>query len=447
LVDWKIFAALFRAHYQLIGVLIGALLVAASMGTYTNWDSGLEYQAASSVLTRGFPIVTTGLLINQPPLGFYMDAPFFQAFGLSYVNGVELVTVFGLVCVALVYALGTLLYGKKTGLVAAAIFGIVPWHVYISRIFLIDNQYLLLSLFALTVGILAVRQNSEKKLLVAGVFFGLAFLTKLFALFILVPLLLIAFAERANGFRITPRKLLIFLMPSVIFQSVWYGIFAQQNFFGVYFSSDLTHPVLIANPNLLFLPRLLVGSAGWFLFFAAFFSLALSAFYRQLFGKIIRLDAVCVGTIAVVLGLDAVFVLGLHLTVPYVSAFKYNYVALPFFCLLAASLVDKGGVLIGSLKAKNKIRTVKLLVVIVGLVLLFATLAESLDFVNKWSGFVAFEVDSNGNYFPLFVFTSPTNSSVFEALHYAAIAIIIFSLSLPLISLILKRLSNWLATA
>jgi 4-amino-4-deoxy-L-arabinose transferase-like glycosyltransferase len=446
-VEWKSFTALLRAHYQLIGVLIGAQLVAASMGTYTNWDSQLEYQAASSVLARGFPVVTTGLLINQPPLGFYMDAPFFQAFGLSYVNGVGLVTFFGLGCVALVYALGTLLCGKKTGLMAAAIFGIVPWHVYISRIFLIDNQYLFFSLFALIVGILAVRQNSDKKLLIAGIFFGLAFLTKLFAFFILVPLLLTVYVEKTNGFKITPRKLLVFLMPSVVFQSVWYGIFANQNFLGVYFSSDLTHPVLIANPNLLFLPRLLAGSAGWFLFFACFFSLALSILYRRLFGNIIRLDAICVGTIAVVLGLDAVFVLGLHLTVPYISAFKYNYVALPFFCLLAASLVDKGGVLIGSPAAKNKIRAAKLLVVIVGLVLIFATLAESIDFVNKWSGFVAFEVDSNGNYFPLFVFTSPTNSNFFEALHYAAIAIIIFSLSLPYILRILKRTSNWLATA
>jgi hypothetical protein len=56
--------------YQLIGVLIAAFLVLASTGTYTNWDSQLEFEAASNVVTRGFPFLSTGLMINQPPLGF-----------------------------------------------------------------------------------------------------------------------------------------------------------------------------------------------------------------------------------------------------------------------------------------------------------------------------------------------------------------------------------------
>jgi len=61
-------------------------------------------------------------MINQPPLGFYMDAPVFHLAGLSYQNGIGVVTAFGLGCVVLVYALGVLLYGKNTGLVAAALF-------------------------------------------------------------------------------------------------------------------------------------------------------------------------------------------------------------------------------------------------------------------------------------------------------------------------------------
>ena len=43
------------AHYPVLGVLLGSFIIAASMGTYTNWDSQLEYKAASSVLTSGFP--------------------------------------------------------------------------------------------------------------------------------------------------------------------------------------------------------------------------------------------------------------------------------------------------------------------------------------------------------------------------------------------------------
>ena len=140
------------------------------MGTYTNWDSQLEYEAASSVLTGGFPMLSTGFMINQPPLGFYTAAPIFQLFGLSYLNGVALATAFGLGSVALVYALGTVLYGRKTGLVASALFGLVPWHVYMSRIFLIDNQCLFWSLLFLVFGVLAVKRNSDRLVLGQGYF-------------------------------------------------------------------------------------------------------------------------------------------------------------------------------------------------------------------------------------------------------------------------------------
>jgi 4-amino-4-deoxy-L-arabinose transferase-like glycosyltransferase len=445
-VEWKSFRDLLGAHFQLIGVLLGALLVAVSTGTYINWDSQLEFEAASSVVTRGFPFVTTGLMINQPPLGFYMDAPVFQAFGLSYLNGVSLITAFGLGCVVLVYALGCVLYGKRTGLVAAALFGVVPWHVYMSRIFLIDSQSLFFSLLFLTVGVLAVRKNSQKLLLVSGIVFSLALLTKLFAVFMLVPLLLIIYLKRKEGgFKLTLRNALIFLVPSFVLQAVWFVGFASQNFFGVYLSSDFTHPVLVADPSLLFLPIILVKSAGWFLFAAGLFSLALSVFYRKVFARILRLDAVCVGTIAAVAGLDLLFVFGFHLTVPYVSAFKYNYVALPFFCLLAASLADKGGLLIASIESKRKIGLIKPFLVGLGLVLLFASMLESLAFLNKWVGFVAFGVDSV-TYYPFDVFSSPMESGYFEVFHYAAIVLVVFSVALPLLVRGLKKSFDWLST-
>ncbi len=162
------FRALMAAHYPIIGVLLGSLLVAVSTGTYTNWDAKLEFEAAQNVVTRGFPFVTTGLMINQPPLGFYMDAPVFHLLGLSYFNGVGMATAFGLGCVVLVYALGTLMYGKSTGLAAAALFGVIPWHVYLSRIFLIDNQYLFFSLLTLVIGVMAVKRNSDKLILASG---------------------------------------------------------------------------------------------------------------------------------------------------------------------------------------------------------------------------------------------------------------------------------------
>ena len=434
---------LLGAHILLIGVLLGALLVSLSMGTYTNWDAQLEFEAASSVATRGFPYVTTGLMINQPPLGFYLDAPVFHTLGLSYLNGVGVITAFGLGCVALVYVLGTLLYGKRTGLVAAALFGIVPWQVYMSRIFLIDNQNLFFSLLFLTAGIFAVRKKSQKLLLASGIFFALAFLTKLFAMFMLVPLLLMIFLQgKQVGFKLTARKVLIFLLPTFVLQAIWFGGFANQNFFAVYLSSDFTHPVLVANPSLLFLPIILVKSAGWFLFAAGLFSLALSMVYRKVFAKILWLDAVCLGTVAAVAGLNMFFVFGLHLTVPYVSVFKYNYLALPFYCLLAASWAAKSRLLIGSMDWRKKIHLIKPFFVGLGLVLLLGSMLESIVFLNRWVGFASFGVDSV-IYYPFDVFSGPMEGV--QVFHYAAFGLILLCIAGPFLVSVLKRPYGWLS--
>ena len=434
--ELKSFRALLSAHYQLIGVLIAALIVLASMGTYINWDAQTEFEAASSVVTRGFPYVTTGLMIDQPPFAFYMTAPVLQAFGMSYVNGVGFVTALGIGCVALVYALGTLLYGKRTGLVAAALFGLVPWQVFMARVYLIDVQYMFLSLLFLLLGVLAVKRNSEKLLAVSGVLFALAFLTKLFAIFLLVPLLLmVLFKGKESGFKLNFRKILVFLAPSFIFQAVWFGGFANQHFFGVYFASDLTHPVLIADPSLTFLPRIFVESAGWFLPAAAIFALVLAVSFRRLFAKTHWVDVVCAVTIVAVVGVDLGLVFGRHLLVPYIIAFKYDYAALPFVCLLAASLADKGRLLLGSLGK----RKVKLFLAGFGLVLVFGSLVECVMFLNHSEPYplIDFKVDYAGHYFPFNVFTPV--SSGFQAWHYAAVALILLSFTFPYVAGAFKR--------
>ena len=420
------FSALFTRHYQLLGVLFGAFLVSVSTGAYTNWDAQLEYEAASNVVTRGFPVVTTGLMINQPPLGFYMDAPVFHFAGLSYLNGVWVVAAFGLGCVALVYALGSLLYGKNTGLVAAALFGVVPWHVYLSHIFLIDNQCLFFSLFALAVGILAVSRSSDKLLVLSGVVFSLALLTKLFAVFIVVPLLLIYYFQKKNSsFKLTPKRASLFLVPTIVSQAVWYGGFANQNFMAVYFSSDFTHPVLVDNPSLAFWPVVLIKAAGWFMLAAGVLALVLPLVFRRVFLGRFWLDVVCIVTVAVVAAANLVLVFGLHLTVPYVSVVKYNYVALPFLCLLAASWVDKGRRLISDGDLRSGVGFVKLVFVGVGAGLLLASLVWSVVFLVQWWGFVAFGVDSV-TYYGFNPYSAPVVG--FEMLHYAGLAVLLAAL-------------------
>ncbi len=432
----KTFKTKLWEHYQLVGVLVAAFIVLASMGTYTNWDAQLEYEALTSVVTRGFPYLSTGLMINQPPLAFYTTASAMHLFGLSYPNAVWFVTAWGLGCSAAVYALGMLVYGKKTGLVAAALLGFVPWQVFISRAYLMDAQYLFWGLLFVCVGVLAVRRNSDRLLAASGVLFALAFLTKLFSVFFLLPLLLVILLKRKEvSFKLSIKKILIFFAPTLILQAIWYGGLANQNFFGVYVASDVTHPVLIADPSLMFLPRIFVESAGWFLPAAAVFSLVLAVFFKEKLAKTAWADIVCSLTVLMIVCVDLGLVLGAHLLVPYVSAFKYNYAALPFVCLLAASVADKGALLI---RSADKRRIVWVLVG-VGLMLVFASLIESVIFLNHSEPYpiVDFKVDYVGHYFPFFVNTAV--SSNFQAWHLAAIVVILISLTTPYFSKAIKK--------
>jgi 4-amino-4-deoxy-L-arabinose transferase-like glycosyltransferase len=427
--------AFLGAHYPIIGVLLASFLMSASMGVYTNWDAQLEYEAATSILHTGFPYLSTGLMINQPPLGFYSSALILQFYGSSYSNAVWVSTAFGVACVAAVYALGAALYGKKTGLVAAALFGVVPWHIYISRIFLIDNQCLFLSLVFLTLGVLAVKRNSEKLFTLAGAVFALAFLTKLFAVFMLIPLALIIHLNRNDiAFKLSRRSLLLFLLPTLVLQAVWFGGFANQNFLGVYFPTDFTHPILVTDPQLGFLPIVFVKSCGWFLFAAGALSVGLAIAYRKQISGLLRLDIVLLGTIAAVMTLDMILVFGFHLTVPYVSVVKYNYALLPLFCLLAASIIDKGKVLF---VAKKK-QLIKLALIGAGLTLLFASLLESTLYINTWTGFVAFGVDTV-TYYGFEIYSEALSSDVLAPLHYGALILLVASMFLPQMFGAMKR--------
>jgi 4-amino-4-deoxy-L-arabinose transferase-like glycosyltransferase len=422
-------AEFIKAHYPLLGVLIGSFLIAASMGTYTNWDAQIEYEAATATVAQGFPYLSTGLMINQPPFGFYTAAAAFQLFGASYQNAVALSTIFGVAAVALVYALGTLLYGRRTGLVASALFGLVPWHVYMSRIFLIDNQYLFWSLLFLVLGVLSVRRNSDKLILARGMAFALALLTKLFTVFALVPmLLLIYFAKKEGKFQCSRRKLLIFLLPVLVSQAIWYGGFAHQNFSAVYFSTDFSHPVYVSDPSLLFLSNVWGEAVGVFLFAAAVYALVFGLVYRSTLKRHIWMDLICFLTVSAVASVNLLLVFGFHLTVPYVSVFKYTYMALPFLCLLAGSVADKGALLLSDGGWKNaKAKWIKPVLVAAGLLLIFASLVESIQYLGVWLEYTSFGVDTV-TYYPIDNYAETAYGSSLHVLQYGALALVVLSL-------------------
>lgn len=411
-------------HSSLLGVLFGSVLVSISLGPYYNWDSLLEYAAASGVVKWGLPYITFGNLINEPPFGYYVDAFFFKTFGLSYETGVGVITLFGLGCVFLVYEIGKILYGERTGLLAAALFVLTPWHVVMSRVFLADVQCLFFSLLYLLVGIWAIRKGSLKILFASGVIFGVALLTKLFALFTLIPLSLIYIYWRPKDLKLALKGIVLFFLPAFLLQTLWYQFLSGRGMLSLFGHDDFNHliPKGIVPPYF-FLFSFFVQNPGLFLLLASVFSLLLSFSKRKSFARILAFDLIFLATIIGVAGLNMYLVLGRNLLIPYVDPIKYDYPLLPLFCWLAASLANKCYLLFSQQSFKGKHQKLIFSIVMIGLFLLVASMIVNLKNLN-WStrtGFLFFRAEGGLGY-SLFRLSPVMGISSFEILSPIGIA-------------------------
>jgi 4-amino-4-deoxy-L-arabinose transferase-like glycosyltransferase len=342
---------LLSQHYSLLSILVGSALFIFTVGPFNNWDTGYEFSAASGVLLWGVPYTAgVGTMINQPPLGFYIDSPVFQIFGLSFNTGVAIVTCFGLGCVLLVYLLGKTLYGKPTGLIASALFAVTPWQVVFSRTFLIDVQCLFFSLLFLLIGIYAIRKDSIGLFMLSGTFLGIAFLTKFYGIFMIAPLVIFYFSRRKKNLR-KPFVTVAFFIPLIAFLLIWYQGIVGINISTIFSQDDFKfHNAIGSMPSSFFTINYLVINLGIFFLATIIISVLIVSIQRKMFRNFLSSDLLCVATIAVILGIDTFFALGLNNQAPYTGVVKYDYQALPFFCLLAGSLLVKWQSLFTSLR-------------------------------------------------------------------------------------------------
>lgn len=302
-------------------------------------------------------------MINMQPLGFYIGALFLGIFGASYATGVAVTTVFSLGNVFLTFKIGETLYGNRTGLLAAALFALTPWQLIMSRVYLIDVPCLFFSLLYLLIGIWAVREDSIKLSLLAGIVFGLALLTKLFAVFMLLPLALVFIYQKPKNFRRVIAGIASFALPAFLLQYVWYGILSGRGFFSMFGHDDFGTFLPSGFEAYPFYSISFLGeSLGAFFVLGYFFSLLVSFLHRKQFLKLFFFDLACFATVTGVMGLNMYLVFFCDLLIPYVNSIKYNFLSLPMFCLLAASAVKKC-VMISQRKAdsvKQRERTVYL---------------------------------------------------------------------------------------
>jgi len=390
-------------NIPLLGVVVGVMLISISIGPFQNWDTDYEFRAVMGVIKWDMPYVDSfSRIANQPPLGFQIEALFFRIFGASIPVGTLLVTLFGLGSTIFAYLIGKKLYGKSTGLVAAALFALNPWELVLTRSFLIDAQYLFLSLVCLYVGIFAINKDSIKLALVSGVFFAAAFLTKFFAVYILIPLLLYyVYSKPKNPIRVLS-KLTVFILPMLVCSLLWYQVILGQGLLYIFHHTDfisLNDPKMV--PSYTFVATFLLNeSLGYFFVIAVAFSLLFYFLFRKEFPKIYIFDLICLGTIVLILIVNTVLGAGLNLNVPYHDAIKYDYSALPFFCFIAASLFGKSSILFNSTKVKTKLKNLLIFAVIItsALLLVAIVIVDVFDaHILSLSDYLLFYVQINQN--------------------------------------------------
>jgi len=426
---------LLSENYPLLSILVGITLVSISIGPFQNWDTDYELQAAAGVIKWSMPFTTFGKIINQPPLGFYVEALFLRIFGASINMGSWLITLFGLGSTVLVYLIGKELYGNPTGLAAAALFALTPWELVLSRSFLIDAQCLFLSLLCLYVGIFAIRTNAIKLAFVSGVFFAASFLTKYFAVFILIPLLLLYVYCKPKIFKIILRQLTVFIVPAFLCSLIWYQVVLHQGVLYIFHNSDfsLLNPEGVIPSYAFALTFLRNYGLGYFFVVAVVFSLFVFFFFRKESLKLYIFDLICLGTIVPIVIVNTLLGAGLNLLSPYTNAIKYDYFALPFFCLVAGSLVGKCLTLFNSRKVETKPRNRLILAFIVTSAMLLAAILI-VDFLCarylSLSKYLLFKTQMNqGSGYSFFNYTPTSPGSVQMNIQYAGFAVLLSGFS------------------
>lgn len=419
-------------NYPLLSILIGFLIVAIFLGPYNNGDTAWEYEAVTGVLEYGLPYANGAYLIDQPPVGFYIQAVFFKIFGLSFENGTLLVMFFGLGCIVLVHEIGRLIYNKVTGYFAALLFAFSPWHLILSRSFLIDTQCLFFSLLSLMFGIMAVRRSSFRLFLLSGVIFAVAFTTKLYAIFVLIPLTALFVYYHHRRIWSTLKWWVAFALPVSLASLIWYIAITEQGINSIIMHTDfyIQTPICVESSYFFIANFLINYGLGWFFVDAILLSLIIGLVDKRLLRKFIFFDLVCITTIIVVLGIDAYLGVTLNLKAPYLNAIKYCYQALPLFALLAGALMSKSIALFSLAKTRKKIdKTIMFILASVGSVLVIAALLYNLHFTNLFStwDYIIFRVEPNVNWgYSLF---NSTPISV-DSLHMTALNLgFIFALS------------------
>ncbi|MBU4098776.1 glycosyltransferase family 39 protein [Patescibacteria group bacterium] len=234
-------------------ILFGILLLAAFLRFYNlNWDQGYhlhpdERAIIMKVVELRFPVDNLTSFFTpestwNPHLFAYGSFPFyllkiigeglgflepaFTTYGLINIAGRFMSAIFDLGTVLLIFYLGKKLHSLTVGYLSALFYAVSVLPIQLSHFYAVDTLLTFFSLAALYQLILFYDKPSSKRAMLIGVFFGMALVTKISALVLLVAIGATLVADFTLLFLKQPHRPRLWLphVPSFLKHLIFYAV-------------------------------------------------------------------------------------------------------------------------------------------------------------------------------------------------------------------------------
>ncbi len=234
---------------------------------------------------------------------------------------------------------------------------------------------------------------------------------------------------------IVVEQLAYFSFFPILFSWLWYQVIlgkGLQFMFQISDFGDANYSGVTVSPFFAF--RFLWNySLGASFVIAVVFALLLFIPFRKKLQETSRFDLVCSVTVLPIILIDIILGVTLNLKVPYTSAVKYDYQALPFLCLIAASLAGKSATLLKNFKLSSRIsKSAVLLIVSVSVILLSLTISWDIYTAHHLatSNYIVYMVtaDQTNVGYSLFNYTPASQYSVLLNFQYLGYAVLLLGL-------------------
>ncbi len=175
---------------------------------------------------NNFSLPTMTNLMGQP-----VEKMTLNDYQKMYVIGRLITMIEGILTLIFIFLIGAKLYDKKTGLIAAFIFSILPTHVFQSHFFVVDSPAVFWSMVCLYHLVTAFDKKNLQKgwFVLSGILLGLALGTKYMNILMIFPFLMIFFYKhRKTGWKYP--LMMVIIMIVVFFITTPYSLISLREF-------------------------------------------------------------------------------------------------------------------------------------------------------------------------------------------------------------------------